>query len=76
MNKNLKYNKVNSIFFSSTGDCVSYKDNPAFTNCNGRPNCAFYDFGTPLPECSNAQSTYLQVDYDCIPSNILEKLKT
>ena len=56
------------FLYYSNGDCVSFKDNQAYNNCNGRQSCAFFDFGTSLPECENKQSSYLQVEYECIPS--------
>ena len=61
-------NTFSHLCFFSQGDCRSFRDSSKL-NCAGKQKCnVLYTIST-LAECQNKLSTYLQVEYDCIPSN-------
>ena len=51
----------------SQGDCRSFRDSSKL-NCAGKQKCNVVYTLSTLDECQRKLSTYLQVEYDCIPS--------
>jgi len=54
------------------GDCRSFNPNPTAL-CIGKQSCLVLHASTKLPECNNTEATYLQVEYDCVPSKLHDK---
>jgi hypothetical protein len=59
----------------SKNDCISFE--PILNlNCAGKRNCYVPFTKQRLPECNYRTSEYIQIEYDCIPSESLFSFKS
>ena len=66
------YSSVNNCFYSPT-DCVSYREVDGIDKCRGANSCNI-DYSTQnLAECDYEFSSYIQVEYDCVPNTLTKQ---
>lgn len=66
------YSSLNNCFYSPS-DCVSYREVDGLDKCRGANTC-YLDYTTQkLAECDYKQSSYIQVEYDCVPNTLTKQ---
>ena len=56
----------------SPNDCFQSEISSVQTACAGRPACRLSNPGKTLSSCQNRLSSYLRIEYSCVPENLPE----